>query len=133
LGLPRAAGIWTEICLSCRYVRSLNLYRRHLTASLKAMAAEKARAWYDAEAKERQKHKPTNSVQENFPEQNHAQSRDLAGKAIGVWGRMVDHARRCVATRKTLLQFCRKVFRGRKKKAGTVERYPACIERASLG
>jgi superfamily I DNA and/or RNA helicase len=56
-----------------------------------AIAAAKTREFYDKRAKERQKRKPADSVPENLPEQN-GDSRDEAGKAFGVSGRLVDYA-----------------------------------------
>ena len=63
-----------------------------MTPSQLAMVADKARACYDKEAKERQKRKPE-SVVETLPQQNHTRARDAAGKALGVSGRSVDFAR----------------------------------------
>jgi hypothetical protein len=45
------------------------------------MVADRARAWYDEQAKERQKRKPANSVPANLPEQGDA--RDQVGKDFG--------------------------------------------------
>ena len=77
------------------YVLSLNLHRRQLTPSQLSMVAARARAIYDQQAKERQKRKP-DSVQANLPEQKE-QSRDAAGRAVGVSGKSVDHATRVLA------------------------------------
>ena len=55
-----------------------------------AMVADKAREYYDKQAKERQKRKPVDSVVENLPQQTHERARDAAGKALGVSGRSVD-------------------------------------------
>ena len=71
-------------------VLSLNLHRRQLTPSQLSMVAGRARAIYDQQAKERQKRKP-DSVQANLPEQKE-QSRDAAGRAVGVSGKSVDYA-----------------------------------------
>ena len=56
------------------------------------MVGNKARAYYDQQAKERQKRKPAESVVESLPEQKHSTARDAAGKAVGVSGKLVDHA-----------------------------------------
>jgi len=60
------------------------------------MIAARARDAYDKRAKERQKRKPADSVQENLPEQK-GQARDQAGKALGVSGRTVDYATKVLA------------------------------------
>ena len=52
-----------------------------------SMAAARAREIYDRDAKERRYEGKTESVQANLPEQDKGQSRDQAGKAIGVSGR----------------------------------------------
>ncbi len=56
------------------------------------MCAARARDIYEQQAKERQKRKPADSVPENLPEQK-TDARDAAGKAFGVSGKSVDHAK----------------------------------------
>jgi hypothetical protein len=73
------------------YVRSLNKHRRHLTATQLGLVAAKAKEYYEKEAKERQKRKPTNSVVANLPEQDRGRARDKAGQDFGVSGKMVDY------------------------------------------
>jgi hypothetical protein len=96
------------ICRKCfwpdpvGYSLSLNLRRRQLDASQKAMAAAKARALYDRQAKERMQsgkgsdgsggrgHKK--NPPENLPDGSSGDARDQAGKALGVSGKLVDMA-----------------------------------------
>jgi ParB-like chromosome segregation protein Spo0J len=75
--------------------------RRDLTVSQRAMAADKARDWYAAHAKERQrasggdrKSAASKSVPVPTPEPISGDTRDHVGKAFGVAGTTVDAARK---------------------------------------
>lgn len=81
------------------HVLSLNKHRRHLKPSQLAVVAAKARKFYDAQAKERQKRKPADSVPVVLPEQT-GDARDLAGKAVGVSGSLVDRGTKVVESAK---------------------------------
>lgn len=72
-------------------VVSLNMHRRHLTPSQRSMAAQRARALYDAAAKERQ---GTRTDQHCGHVSTMSRARDEVGAVFGVSGRHVDRARR---------------------------------------
>lgn len=81
------------------YVLSLNLHRRHLTPSQAAMCAQRAREIYDRRAKERQQVRKGNqagATVENLPQLEPSKARDEVGKAFGVSGKSVDHAKRVI-------------------------------------
>ena len=77
----------------------MNRHRRHMTPGQLAMAADKAREFYDKEAKERRaeqgrrNHLNFEEVAD-LPPLDKSKSRDAAGKALGVSGRSVDYARK---------------------------------------
>lgn len=82
------------------FVISQNFRRRQLTESQRAMTADKLRDMFAALAKARQeatqpkKGQQVGQVVANFPPPDAGKTRDQAGKAMNVSGRLVDDARK---------------------------------------
>ncbi len=80
-----------------QYVTSKNLHRRHLTKSQWSMIGADLKGYYDQEAKERMseggKKGGESKGREKVPTPSDpTRSRDAAGKAVGVSGKLIDHA-----------------------------------------
>lgn len=63
--------------------------------------AARTRAIYDRQARERQGHgqtAPGQTLTENLPEASKGESRDAAGKAVGVSGKSVDYATKVMSS-----------------------------------
>jgi ParB-like chromosome segregation protein Spo0J len=90
------------------YVLSLNLHRRHLDETQRAMVGGRAISAYEKLAKDRQKLSEGRGVKgvENLPHLN-GTARDKAGKAVGVSGRSVASAAKVLASgSKELIAAC---------------------------
>lgn len=79
-----------------QYVLSLNLHRRHLTPSQASMCAARAREIYERQADKRRRAGVKIDLPENLPEGKKGESRNIAGKAFGVSGKSVDHAKKVI-------------------------------------
>jgi N6-adenosine-specific RNA methylase IME4/ParB-like chromosome segregation protein Spo0J len=78
------------------FVVSLNLHRRHLDESQRAMVGARIKPMFEAEARERQGTRT--DLQANLPESSRGQSRDQAASAVNVSARSVESAAKVIAS-----------------------------------
>jgi hypothetical protein len=80
------------------YAESMNLPRRDLTVSQRAMYADNKRNYYEAEAKKRRlatlKQGDNAPVKDMWPERDKGQARDRVGNTVGVSGKTMDRAKK---------------------------------------
>jgi ParB-like chromosome segregation protein Spo0J len=92
LGIEPRVREWTGKGSLTAFVISLNVRRRQLTPSQKAMVAAEALPMFEAEAKERQKlSNPNRAI---LPPSEKGKARDDAAQAVGVSPRYVQDAKR---------------------------------------
>ena len=110
LGIQPKYEMWNKQGSLVAFIISLNLRRRHLTASQKAIVALNILPWLEKEAKERQvegakiggqtagsgRPKEKNSLVEKLPQpiKDETKSRHQAGQAVGVSGRYISEAKK---------------------------------------
>ena len=94
LGIEPAFRNWDGSGSTVEFVISVNLHRRHLTKSEKAMAALDSLVMLEAEAKERQGARTDLDLVEIFPQGSKGKARDQAGALLGISGRYVSEAKK---------------------------------------
>ncbi|MCM0083942.1 ParB/RepB/Spo0J family partition protein [Geomonas sp. Red32] len=93
LGVQPWCEEWDQRGDLLEFILGLNLRRRHLTATQRAVVAYRLLPVLEEKARERQKRKPEGSVPEMLPEA-WGDSRDQAAAMVGVSGRYVSDVKR---------------------------------------
>ena len=96
LGIEPVFREWDQQGDLVDFVLSLNLKRRHLTATQRAVVAFRLLPMLEAEGRYRQTRRPVDSEPEILPEQR-GDSRDHAAVLVGVSGRYVSDMKRIAA------------------------------------
>lgn len=94
LGIEPDYRIWDSDGSPAAYVASLNLHRRHLDASQRAMVGARLKEHFAEEAKQR-KGARTDLVA-NLPPSEYGKSRDKAAETVNVSPRSVEHASKVI-------------------------------------
>lgn len=95
-GVPPRFEVWAGTGSPTAWVLSVNLHRRHLDASQRAMVGGRARDQFETETRAREHARKTGTTPAILPE-SYGESRDKAAALVNVSGRSVEAASRVLA------------------------------------